>query len=1037
MKFFLELLVFICCVAGFADDKTLSETMPLNAFGVAVNQNILMQPQFRLNPTQHPQTNNLRLYQIQSWTNGGPDPTLVYTNSDFKRTAVLLGSHYGTAGLTGPGMVYAQDATLSFGGNTCIDEINYGTNTPPTDCTANCNLIASGFIGYNAPTLTGNSAAFAVIFNADEFDASNSEGFLIDDITTTLDDYGMSLNVKYEAREDADPDKPVIGSITDYVVMGSVFHDVFYDGLTPRILFKLELSQVSVDGGAFAPVSDDLEVTGSYFRFTLNTGVAPNIPLQLVLFAENGTGSDITLKLSPTSGPDISRIVATNTYEGWIRAVVIAEGFPNLIEDICSELVGKSGGLSVDVPGTSPIETTNLMLNPTWFTQLQVQIIAQTPMMFYTLFPYSWIADVNRQIMVQNNSDGSATGIEWPGNLNGFRSLSSNAAATSLMLSMLAFDDGSISTGANPSLFFHATSLLGGNSKLGLTTNAAGYGGTLPTAPASFGDSSASLFTNNFLMGFTSGQASTIRAFQDALEFPNGEMLPDYSASNVDFDSMAAILEEFRSAIPTSISEVEFDSLASSIKFKYTLSSTNSGVSQTTAPFICFPAWMYADQTDGESVKDYVIQTYVKGNLFCKGAASGEMTFFERSWTTTSPAVSWIENGDFVPPGTIASLFGVEATPDVTSWLDLLLSEERYSWITDPAAVWPAQTGFNQPLFMDSATLEEGYGSGKIFFQLANTAVLIAEYLDREGRSGEILDDTEAIMGFLKRRLYDFFVYRPLFQNHFTADTTNHGICFNGTTTPSQVTLGGPIVDNHNFVQQTNNAGFLDFGNGLYNDHVLQYGYYMQAVARIIQWDREYSGLATSDQWINQRIIACDRNTYTMRHFIDTIWRSSLNPYIENGGFPFMRVFNLWEGHPEAQGMIYPGPGTDTVTIPSGRNLESIAESFNFLSGVFYYTSEILKAPPVGLSSFYEGVRDAALLLTKFTTSSARVLWFMRDAGYSLNPGDPPVATFMPDFFVNYMLTTGNVNDTGYNSDVAFTSGPQAPTPFPGCPTCP
>ena len=125
--------------------------------------------------------------------------------------------------------------------------------------------------------------------------------------------------------------------------------------------------------------------------------------------------------------------------------------------------------------------------------------------------------------------------------------------------------------------------------------------------------------------------------------------------------------------------------------------------------------------------------------------------------------------------------------------------------------------------------------------------------------------------------------------------------------------------------------------------------------------------------------------------------------------------------------MIYPGPGTDTENLPGGRNLESIAEAFTFTTGTFYYASEVLKDPPAGLTSFYEGVKDSSLLLTKFTTTSARVLWYLRDSGYATSVGGAAVPSFMPDFFKNFTLTSGNVIDTGYNANVAFTAGPQTP----------
>ncbi len=1010
MKF--DVFSFVVLASSlFAADNSGDRLMPLNAFGVTRNATVPLIPENRINPDQHPQTNQLRTYQTKAITNTGYTPTLTYT-TPFNRCTARLGPYFGNTGLTGPGFVLSANVTPAFTGD-CITEAGYSTGNA-----AQINLANSSFAGYNIPSLAENPASYIVIFNAAEFDATAPEGFTVDNISTSLDPHGMSLQTVY--RHD-------YGSITDYVVMGNSFHDVFYDGLTPRILMDTPFDLSGgfwLDGVNTPIVAGGMTGSGTSFRFALATG-GPTI--HVIFYAENDTATTLNFTVQGDALASI-QLTGDASYTGWLRAAFIQPAAMDLNTASLPPCVPDTGQ-PVTVPGTDPAVMTNVILAPNWFTQLEVQAIASIPVGYYTLYPHDWITRVNLQQLLQQNTTSGAATVQWPGNLNGIRRLSANAPSTALILPLLTFDDGSVVTGVNPTLFDQASTILGGSAPLyGLTIFGAGYGGALPTPPAPYGDSSASLFTTAFSMGFTHGQATTISSFQDGALFPSGEALPVHAESNGSIATMVAILDSYRSAIPTSVSNVTYS--GNEITIDYAMASNTSGTSQTTAPLIAFPAWM---ETENGTLEDYVFNSGIKGNLFTVGATGGTITFGERDWST-GVSGDWIESGDFLPPGTLSSIFGADTPAStVLTWLDDIYTDQQFPWIGGTPTSWPSQPptdGMAQPLFTDATTLTDGYGTGKVLFQIANTATLMAEFLDDKGESSAtIVTATQPLIDYVKRRLFDFFLNRPIVQNYFVPDSTNHGVCFNGNPTPnsSAATLA-TVLPVTGLIGNEQQSGIQqqDFGNYLYNDHVLQYGYYMQAVARIIAWDRTYTA-SSADRFINQRVTGADHNTYAMRQVVDMLWRDALNPFVETDGFPYLRCFNLWEGHPEAQGTIYPAPGGGVnIAFSSGRNMESIAESYNTLTGTFYYATQLL-GEGTPQDPFYTDLKDAMLLLMKFTTSAANVLWYMKGSGYATSGGGAEVPAFFNGYYLNYTLTSGNVNDSGMDGQVAFSAGPQTP----------
>jgi hypothetical protein len=147
-----------------------------------------------------------------------------------------------------------------------------------------------------------------------------------------------------------------------------------------------------------------------------------------------------------------------------------------------------------------------------------------------------------------------------------------------------------------------------------------------------------------------------------------------------------------------------------------------------------------------------------------------------------------------------------------------------------------------------------------------------------------------------------------------------------------------------------------------------------------------------------------------------------------------LRGYFLWAGYGSAAGMLTippGGSGPPNVFMPTGRNLESIAECYSTITGVMFYAKAILNDNSdsayltADQESLYEELQMCMLYLAKQTSSSARVLWLLVGKGYRSSGGDPDTESFYNDYYKNYALTGGNINDSGVVQQVAFTSGPQ------------
>ncbi len=1000
----------------FAANNTSATTMPLKAFGLENNYNLTLIPQNRLNPTQVPQTNNMQLYQTVFPTGAGYTGT--FSSSTLLQGSYRIGPCFGSVSSTGPGIVYPVNYTVDFIQNgTAAGFIAPGTGPSDygTESQADTNLQNSDYFGYNIPSLTSNSASLHLIFTSEEVLAT-TDGFEVENISTSLDPYGQSLNMKYSL--------PDVGSITDYVVMGNPFHDVYYDDMTPVFITDSELVDtagavvVNVDGTNESVTFGDSTTSGSKFIFPFSSSPTASI----VLYIENKNGDELAFTVMTHTLNKVS-LVATSKYTGWVRFIPVPYAYdpvsPSTGQRNKAPEIGAApaAGFPVAVPGTTS-STTNQMLNQYWFVAPVVQGIDVLPFTLFTLVPYNWTNKIILQTML-NNTELSTTDLAWLGTLNGLYRLSTSGQALGLLLPYLAFDDGSITLSSGSIFDDVATPYF---EDMTDSTNAAAWGGSVPTPPAPIGDTSMSLFTTAFLMGVSNGQSSSIKSTQEG--FVTNDY-PVYTSSTTGIPAVS-IFDNYRSAIPTSVSSVSYASSSSSDThtWEYT-TATNAGSSgSSTEPLICFPGWFNLD-TSVNTLEEAIFPDFIKGNLFTAPTSNGQIVFTEAKWP------SWIENGEYLPTTDLDSLFGTNSST-VKTWLSKLYLEQQLPFpniIPTNSEQWPTQNGFAQPLFQLTSAFQQLYGTGKLIFQLAMTANFMATYLEDISTSqSDIVAATQPLIDYVKRVLIDFLIIKPPNVDHYVADGTNHGLCSYGSPQFQVPTANNPVppyLNTLGFEQQSNLGGGVGFGNPIYNDHILQYGYFLQAAAVVILWDQNYG---TDGEFINQQILGADGNLYLMRHYIDLIWRDTVNPFIETGGFPFMRGINVWEGHGSAAGFPYITT-TSGIFLPTGRNLESICENYNTLLGAYYYANAVINDPAITLSTdqtnLYNTLRDASLVNMKITSKAAKAIWYLVGKGYKSSNSDPDTSAIFDGYFSNYAISNGNVNDTGIVQNVAFHAGSQ------------
>jgi hypothetical protein len=217
----------------------------------------------------------------------------------------------------------------------------------------------------------------------------------------------------------------------------------------------------------------------------------------------------------------------------------------------------------------------------------------------------------------------------------------------------------------------------------------------------------------------------------------------------------------------------------------------------------------------------------------------------------------------------------------------------------------------------------------------------------------------------------------------FAGDNENGGIC--GSAGMSALSAADAAVDE---------------GNAIYNNHHLQYGYWLAAAAFVVNWDREF---LTPDPWISQLIISRTGQIIKNKDLVDMLWRDCCNPDKLDPIFPFNRHGNPWEAHGTQNGILY-------VPLPQGRNEERLAEDFNCWVAVNQYANAILLEPTLTSADKqgFDTLATFSLTNMEMTSSAGKLVYHDDHWLYSGLYGET--------------ITVGNVFDT--ESDAAPTLSP-------------
>ncbi|GMH38013.1 hypothetical protein BSKO_05897 [Bryopsis sp. KO-2023] len=132
-----------------------------------------------------------------------------------------------------------------------------------------------------------------------------------------------------------------------------------------------------------------------------------------------------------------------------------------------------------------------------------------------------------------------------------------------------------------------------------------------------------------------------------------------------------------------------------------------------------------------------------------------------------------------------------------------------------------------------------------------------------------------------------------------------------------------------------------DFGNGMYNDHHFQYGYFIYAAAAIGKAD---------PQWLEEN----------QAPILDVV-RDFANPNKDDGFFPMARHMDFFAGHSWASGLF---------CFQDDKNQESSSEAVNAYYGVWL----------LGLAMGNEQLAAFGRILTSIEIRGARTYWQMKSS---------------------------------------------------------
>ena len=443
---------------------------------------------------------------------------------------------------------------------------------------------------------------------------------------------------------------------------------------------------------------------------------------------------------------------------------------------------------------------------------------------------------------------------------------------------------------------------------------------------------------------------------------------PSYSITAT-ASSIESIYDSKRKIIPTAC---EVSVSGSDYAFTYTTTAAGSD------PLIVFPRYkQLASSSLADLQSTFIVKDPFKGDLLSAVAVSNTLTFSEGALPTFLTT-------DFFPQ----DLWTRIDSDDQRTLLQLLETE---------------LSNFSSGILINSSNLI--YTMGQVGYKWATTVRYGTFVMEKMGKSqAEIVSKTEPVMTALKHLFEEWMINRQK-----TVRDANGG-SLPDSATAVNFFVGdstNPAVNGDLSGMNNENPG-TNFGNAFYNDHHLQYGYWLGIAAYIVEWDNTYN---SSSPWIaSTKKTATGAGPYKMKRFVDLLWRDTRNPDTEDPDLPFSRHGHPWEGHGTALG-ISPG-----LAQANGRNQESLAEDFNCWLQTLFYARAILASSGLTASdtqgfSTLETFATTNLLLA---ATGGAVYYNTPNWPYANRPG------------MNFNAAIGNIWDSLTDMDTFFPPGTPA-----------
>lgn len=937
-------------VSGNCDDLNLP---PLVAFGsLSVNQNAPLNQVNRLNPTQVPTTNGFQNFQ---------NPCAVIQNE--WTPAGLVGPINPVR--TGPFQAYPCRTGPAF----IVPAYNFNTdslinNTPP--------VYGEGLY---LPNLT-TTPSLNLFLSATETNQGGGSDYF--NVSTEVVNSATCI-VTYT------PVNGTSGFIKDYHVMGNLFHDVYYENLTPSFACVQSIIDVagnvpiSIDGGNIQYLPLGSTVSGRSFQLFFPralAGAPPYPPATMIIFAEDSSATPIQFTLAGTTGSAFI-LTATQPFTGFIRLATLSSQDPLPGDGAAwSQLTYYNPENTADASDSSNPPSTCAIENPTapcdtfkpyscmWWRTTLVQAIAPSAMSYYLLTPNqpggwsSLFYQLTSKLLGPNWAPPTGGCFNVPvygpsGDPN-----HPDASGITVMMPIIALQDYNLANQYFTDYYNHFNPAPGVNNQT--------YADGIVTS-------------NYFLLQFNMMMAQFLSA--DSANFQtNNRQLPSYTIT-APLDTYG-IYAAHRRYIPV---RADLTFTNQSATWSYTLSPLVNPGDGSNKTLVCFPFWKYlqgltpgvvnTSPGGGQPLQNFIYNDVVKGTFYAAEAINGQVTFLEGGLP------SWYGTDLFIPSTLTFS-------PAQSSTLNNIL-DNIFPNLIDPLPLFP------------EVYLNNAYTALRTVFMLANTGLSTAYFLNSSGQSGDIMTKSKPFIDNAKSVLSSYLIGRIPGSSFFVADRTTGGICVNGAGGIGDYPEGPNL-------QQINDSG-SDFGNYVYNDHHFFAGYALLAAAMITEWELKYEGGAS---WVHLPVMGADGQQYKIADFVDFLWRDVHNPFQNDPDFPYDRYGLPWEGHSVANGMQY-DPNT------SGRNQESIAEDFNCWYGMNAFARVMLKTTlSSNETAKYEQARDFSDMNLKMNGTSA-IMWFKNTNYWKAVPGPTSLApSICVGQFSQVTVTNGQVNDNSMQNQV-------------------